>query len=287
MELFLTENQTEDMRLSVRATRVLHHEKTPYQELIVVETPQWGRLMALDGFFQTCDRDEFVYHEMGAHVPMFTHPDPKRVLIIGGGDGGMAREVVRHPGVEHVDLVEIDERVVECCKKYFPQIAVALSGNPKVHVHIADGIQWVQGHEAEYDVVIIDSSEPIGPGEGLFTANFYASVHRCLTGDGILVAQTESPWVNAQVIQRAYRGIRQSFPITRLYTCAVPTYPTGLWTFTLGSKRYDPLLAEPEKRIADVGDLRYYTPGVHHAAFQLPVFVAQLLAEVDEEEAQP
>ncbi|MFO7253597.1 MAG: polyamine aminopropyltransferase [Actinomycetes bacterium] len=287
MELFLTENQTEDMRLSVRVSRVLHHEKTPYQELLVVETPQWGRLMALDGFFQTCDRDEFVYHEMGAHVAMCTHPDPRRVLIIGGGDGGMAREVVRHPQVERVDLVEIDERVVECCKQYFPQIAVALSGNPKVHVHIADGIQWVQEHEAEYDVVIIDSSEPIGPGEGLFTANFYAGVFRCLRDDGILVAQTESPWVNAPIIKRAYRGIRRSFPITRLYTCAVPTYPTGLWSFTLGSKKYDPLEARPEERVGALGELKYYTPAVHRAAFQLPVFVAQIVAEAEQEEEEP
>lgn len=284
MELFLTENQTDNMRLSVRTTRVLHHEQTPYQELVIVETPQWGRLMALDGFFQTCDRDEFVYHEMGAHVPLFTHPDPKRVLIVGGGDGGMAREVARHPGVEHVDLVEIDERVIECCKTYFPQIAVVLSGNPKVHVHVADGIKWVREHEAEYDVVIIDSSEPIGPGEGLFTAEFYASVYRCLTGDGVMVAQTESPWVNAAVIQRAYSGIRKSFPITRLYTCAVPTYPTGLWSFTLGSKKYDPLEADPEARFAALGRMRYYTPDVHFAAFQLPGFVADIVQAAEEED---
>jgi spermidine synthase len=218
---------------------------------------------------------------MGAHVPLFTHPDPRRVLIVGGGDGGMAREVARHPGVEHVDLVEIDGRVIECCKEYFPQIAVALSGNPKVHVHVADGIKWVREHEAEYDVVIIDSSEPIGPGEGLFTAEFYANVFRCLTGDGLMVAQTESPWVNAPVIRRAFSGISRSFPITRLYTCAVPTYPTGLWSFTLGSKKYDPLLAEPEARIAALSPLRYYTPAVHQAAFQLPRFVAAIVEEAE------
>mgnify|MGYP003880583395 FL=1 len=284
MELFLTENQTDNMRLSVRTTRVLHHEQTPYQELVIVETPPWGRLMALDGFFQTCDRDEFVYHEMGAHVPLFTHPDPKRVLIVGGGDGGMAREVARHPGVEHVDLVEIDERVIECCKTYFPQISEALRESPKVHVHVEDGIQWVREHQAEYDVIIIDSSEPIGPGEGLFTAEFYASVYRCLTGDGVMVAQTESPWVNAAVIQRAYSGIRKSFPITRLYTCAVPTYPTGLWSFTLGSKKYDPLEADPEARFAALGRMRYYTPDVHFAALQLPGFVADIVQAAEEED---
>lgn len=276
MELYLTEQQTEDMRLSVRVTKTLHHEQTEFQELTIVETPQWGRLMALDGFFQTCDVDEYVYHEMGAHVPLFTHPDPKRVLVVGGGDGGMVREVARHPGVEHIDLVEIDGRVIECCKEYFPQISAALSGNPKVHVHVEDGIKWVREREAEYDVIIIDSSEPIGPGEGLFTPEFYANVYKCLTGDGIMVAQTESPWVNAPVIKRAFSGISQSFPITRLYTCAVPTYPTGLWSFTLGSKKYDPLLAEPEDRYAAI-TTRYYTPAVHQAAFQLPRFVAAIV----------
>lgn len=278
MELYLTEQQTENQRLTVRVTKTLHHEQTNFQELVIVETPQWGRLLALDGFFQTNDVDEFVYHEMGAHVPLFTHAAPKRVLVIGGGDGGMVREVVKHPGVEHVDLVEIDGRVIETCREYFPRISVALTGNPKVHVHVEDGIKWVQEHEAEYDVIIIDSSEPVGPGEGLFTPEFYANVYKCLTGDGIMVAQTESPWTNAHVIERAFGGISKSFPITRLYTCAVPTYPTGLWSFTLGSKKYDPLLAEAEERYQGM-ETKYYTPAVHHAAFQLPRFVQAITEE--------
>jgi spermidine synthase len=278
LELYLTEQQTEHQRLSVRVTKTLHHERTDFQELTIVETPQWGRLLVLDGFFQTNDVDEFVYHEMGAHVPLFTHPSPKRVLVIGGGDGGMVREVVKHPGVEHVDLVEIDGRVIETSKQYFPQISVALTGNPKVHVHVADGIKWVQDRQAEYDVIIIDSSEPVGPGEGLFTPEFYANVFKCLTGDGVMVAQTESPWTNAHVIKRAFGGISRSFPITRLYTCAVPTYPTGLWSFTLGSKKYDPLMADVEARFGNM-ETKYYTPAVHHAAFQLPRFVQQISEE--------
>lgn len=276
MELYFTEQQTEHQRLSVQVTKTLHAEQTAFQELAIVETLQWGRLLALDGFFQTNDIDEFVYHEMGAHVPLFTHADPKRVLVVGGGDGGMVREAVKHPGVERVDLVEIDGRVVELCKEYFPQISSALTGNPKVHVHIEDGIKWVREHEAEYDVVIIDSSEPIGAGIGLFTPEFYASVYRALTGDGVMVAQSESPWVNQEVVRMAFSGISRSFPITRLYTCAVPTYPTGLWSFTLGSKKYDPLQAEPERRFSGM-ETQYYTPGVHRAAFELPRFVQQVV----------
>ncbi|HLO04942.1 MAG TPA: polyamine aminopropyltransferase [Symbiobacteriaceae bacterium] len=278
MELYLTEQQTEHQRLSVHVTKTLHHEQTDFQELVIVETEQWGKLLALDGFFQTNDVDEFVYHEMGAHVPLFTHPNPKRVLVVGGGDGGMVREVVKHASVEHVDLVEIDGRVIETSKQYFPQIAVALTGNPKVHVHVEDGIKWVAEHPAEYDVIIIDSSEPIGPGEGLFTAEFYANVYKALTGDGVMVAQTESPWTNAHVIQRAFGGISKSFPITRLYTCAVPTYPTGLWSFTMGSKKYDPLMAENDARFEGM-ETKYYTPAVHLGALQLPRFVAKIVQE--------
>lgn len=278
MELYLTEQQTENQQLSVRVTRTLHHERTDFQELVIVETPQWGRLLALDGFFQTNEVDEFVYHEMGAHVPLFTHANPRRVLVVGGGDGGMVREVVKHPGVEHVDLVEIDGRVIETCKEYFPRIAAALTGNPKVHVHVADGITWVREHEAAYDVIIIDSSEPVGPGIGLFTPEFYATVYRALTGDGVMVAQTESPWTNAGVIKKAYAGIAASFPITRLYTCAVPTYPTGLWSFTLGSKKYEPLLTDAAERFGSM-QTEYYTPDVHVAAFQLPRFVRAITEE--------
>jgi spermidine synthase len=278
VDLYLTEQQTDNQRLSVRVTKTLHHEKTDFQDLVIVETPQWGRLLALDGFFQTNEVDEFVYHEMGAHVPLFTHPDPKRVLVVGGGDGGMVREVAKHPGVEHIDLVEIDGRVIETSKQYFPQIAVALTGNPKVHVHVADGIRWVAEREAEYDVIIIDSSEPVGPGEGLFTPEFYANVFKALTGDGLMVAQTESPWTNAAVIKRAFGGISKSFPITRLYTCAVPTYPTGLWSFTLGSKRYDPADADVAQRFGDM-KTRYYSPGMHFGALQLPRFVEEITEE--------
>lgn len=278
MDLYLTEQQTDNQRLSVRVTKTLHQEKTDFQDLVIVETAQWGRLLALDGYFQTNDVDEFVYHEMGAHVPLFTHPNPKRVLVIGGGDGGMVREVAKHEGVEHIDLVEIDGRVIETSKQFFPNISVALTSNPKVHVHVEDGIKWVKDREAEYDVIIIDSSEPVGPGEGLFTAEFYANVYKCLTGDGLMVAQTESPWTNAHVIKRAFSGISKSFPITRLYTCAVPTYPTGLWSFTLGSKVYDPVDAPVHDRFGDM-PTKYYTPNVHVAALQLPRFVQAITEE--------
>jgi spermidine synthase len=279
MELWFTEQQTDNQRLAVRVTRTLHHEQTDFQELAIVETLQWGRLLALDGFFQTNDVDEYAYHEMGAHVPLFTHPNPKKVLVVGGGDGGMIREVVKHASVEEAHLVEIDGRVIDLCREYFPQIACELD-NPKVKVHVEDGIKWVKEHKNYYDVIIIDSSEPIGPGIGLFTPEFYHNVYNALTADGVMVAQTESPWVNKDVIAMAVKGIAASFPIVRTYCLAVPTYPSGLWSFTMGSKQYDPLQTAGQVAARYAGmTTRYYTPAHQTGAFAIPRFCAELVEQ--------
>lgn len=274
MELWFTEQQTDNLRWSARVTRTLHSEKSQYQDILVVETPQLGRLLALDGFVQTTDIDEFVYHEMLAHVPLFTHPDPRRVLIIGGGDGGIVREAVKHPGVREFHLVEIDGQVIEICRKFFPNISCELD-NPRVKVHVEDGIEFVKNVKDPYDVVIIDSSEPIGPGIGLFTQEFYGSVSKALAPDGLMVAQTESPFYNQDVIKMAWSGISATFPIARLYQAAVPTYPSGLWSLTMGSKKYNPLEVRSD-RFQGIST-KYYTPDVHRAAFSLPRFVEELL----------
>lgn len=274
MELWFTEQHTDNLRWSARVTRTLHSEKSQYQDILVVETPQLGRLLALDGFVQTTDVDEFVYHEMLAHVPLFTHPDPRRVLIIGGGDGGIVREAVKHPGVREVHLVEIDGQVIEICRKFFPNISCELD-NPRVKVHVEDGIEFVKNVKDPYDVVIIDSSEPIGPGIGLFTQEFYRSVSKALAPDGLMVAQTESPFYNQDVIKMAWSGISATFPIAQLYLAAVPTYPSGLWSLTMGSKKYSPLEVRSD-RFQGIST-EYYTPDVHRAAFSLPRFVEELL----------
>lgn len=274
MELWFTEQQTDNLRWSTRVTRTLHSEKSQYQDILVVETPQFGRLLALDGFVQTTDVDEFIYHEMLAHVPLFTHPDPRRVLVIGGGDGGIVREAVKHSGVREVHLVEIDGQVIETCRKFFPSISCELD-NPRVKVHVEDGIEFVKNVKDPYDVVIIDSSEPVGPGIGLFTKEFYGSVSRALAPDGLMVAQTESPFYNQDVIKMAWSGISATFPIARLYLAAVPTYPSGLWSLTMGSKKYNPLDVH-DGRFQGIAT-RYYTPDVHRAAFSLPRFVEELV----------
>lgn len=273
MDLWFTERQSENLSIGLRIEKTVHSEQTEFQGMDVVETYQYGRMLVLDGCVMTTDKDEFVYHEMLAHVPLHTHPNPKKVLVIGGGDGGIIREVVKHPSVEKAVLAEIDGRVIEISKQYFPQIACELD-NPRVDVQVADGIKHVVDHPNEYDVILVDSTDPIGPAVGLFAKEFYQSVHRALKDDGLFVAQTESPFNNADLIRRVNEDVRDLFPETHLYLAFVPTYPTGMWSFTMGSKQYNPLNAPAECRVQG---LKYYTPQLHRGAFALPRFVEELV----------
>lgn len=278
MELWFTEMQTPAVGLTCKVSRTLVEEQTQYQHMAIVDTEQFGRMLVLDGMVQTTERDEFVYHEMIVHVALNTHPNPRRVAVIGGGDGGSIREVLRHPGVEEAVLVEIDGRVVDACREHLPTISSALS-NPRVTIQITDGVQHIRDTRNAYDVVLIDSTEPVGSAVGLFSPEFYADVRRALRGDGIMVAQTESPFFNQDLIRRTQAGIRSAFPITRLYLASVPTYPSGLWSFTLGSLRWDPLAVEPSSIPAM--PTKYYGRDVHFAAFQLPPFVRELVESAE------
>jgi spermidine synthase len=274
MELWYTEKQTENHGITTKITETLYSEKTEFQQLDIINTKQFGRMLVLDGMVMTTDVDEFVYHEMIAHVALNTHPNPKKVLVVGGGDGGAIREIVKHPSVEKAVLAEIDGGVIEACKKFFPAIASELSGNPKVDVQVIDGIKHIHDHKGEYDVIMVDSTEPVGPAVGLFEKGFYQGIYDALKPDGIMVAQTESPWFNRDLIKRVFKDINSIFPVTRLYTCSIPTYPSGLWSFTIGSKQYDPLEVDASK-IKDL-NTKYYNAEVHYAAFKLPNFVAEL-----------
>lgn len=190
----VTEWGTPNLGQTVKITKVLHEEDTPFQHIQIVDSLQYGKMLILDGVFQTSEKDEWAYHEMISHVPLMVHPHPERVLIIGGGDGGVAREVCRHECVTQVDLCDIDGRVIELSKEYFPHIAEVLLNPPeKLHVHVGDGIAFTKNVEDFYDVIIIDCSDPIGPGEGLFTREFYRSACRALRKDGLIVQQSESP----------------------------------------------------------------------------------------------
>lgn len=276
MELWYTEKQTENLAFSCRITRTLHRERTPFQDLAVVDTVQYGRMLILDGMVQTTVADEFIYHEMITHVALLTHPNPERVLVIGGGDGGTIREVVKHQKVKEAVLAEIDRRVVEVSREFLPEISCGLD-DPRVTVLYADGIKHVQEKKGCYDVIIIDSTEPVGPAEGLFSREFYQAVAEALKPDGLMVAQTESPFVNADLIRKVTASIGEMFPVMRLYLASIPTYPSGLWSFTVGSKKYDPLAVRFEGELPF--PTRYYTPALHHASFVLPAFVQELVAK--------
>lgn len=274
MELWYTEKQTENIGITCKTTKTLHVEKTEFQDLAVIDTLQFGRMLVLDGMVQTTVQDEFVYHEMITHVPLNTHSNPKNVLVIGGGDGGAIREIVKHPAVERATLVEIDRRVVEVSREHLPEISAALD-DPKVTVIYDDGIKHVRDNPGKYDVIIVDSTEPVGPAVELFSGSFYNSIYKALKEDGLFVAQTESPFFNSGLITNCYREISGVFPITKLYLASVPTYPSGLWSFTMGSKKYDPENINASAKLSY--QTKYYTPRLHKGAFMLPAFVEELI----------
>lgn len=275
MELWFTELQRPNVALGCRVVRTLEVRQTRFQKLAVLETEPWGRMLVLDGMIQVTTADEFVYHEMIAHVPLAAHGRARRVLVVGGGDGGTVREVLRHPGVEEVVLAEIDSDVVDACRRHLPETAGALD-DPRVRIAIGDGVLHVASHPERYDAILVDSTEPVGKAVGLFGEPFYASCRRALRAGGILVAQTESPFYNADLIGQCYAAMRSVFGDARLYLAPVPTYPGGLWSFMAASLGPDP--SAPAPGFVVPPGLRYYSPEVHRAAFILPPFVRALLS---------
>ena len=276
MTQWITEEQTPHLHLSTEVDEVLYSGKSQFQKIEVAHSLQYGNMLVLDGVFQTSEKEEWVYHEMMAHVPLFLHPNPKRVLIIGGGDGGVARECVRHECVESVTMVEIDGKVVELAKEYLPTISKAMrENNPKLTVTVGDGLAHVAEKEDYYDLIIVDCSDPIGPGEGLFQEPFYKNVYKALKEDGLFVQQTESPFLHQALIHDVFDIVKSIFPIARLYTAFIPLYPAGMHCFTMGSKKYDPLTWTPNRQ--RTFETKYYNEKIQTAAFALPNFTKELL----------
>ena len=276
MDLWIKEMQNENAAMTYKVKETLRTEKTKYQELAILDTYEFGRMLVLDGIVQTTIRDEYAYHEMITHVPLFTHGNPKKVLVVGGGDGGTIREILKHKSVEKAVLCEIDDRVVELSKKYLPEISSKLS-DPRVEVFIGDGIKYVKEHKNEFDVAIIDSTDPIGAAEGLFSASFYKSVFDCLREDGIFTAQTESPFYSPEIVKKVYSDIKSVFPITKLYMGNVPTYPGVHWSFTMGSKKNDP--EKTDINSIPEFDTKYYHKDLHKACFILPKYIKDLIMQ--------
>lgn len=274
MEMWLKEEQIESAAMTYKVKETLVRRKTDFQDLAILDTEALGRMLVLDGIVQTTIKDEYVYHEMIAHIPLFTHPNPKKVLVVGGGDGGAIREVLKHPSVEKAVLCEIDGVVVEECKKHLPEISCALDDS-RCEVFIGDGIKYVHEHKNEFDIVIVDSTDPFGAAEGLFGGSFYKEIFECLTEDGIFVAQTETPFYLPEVVKKVFSDAKAVFPVTKLFMAAIPTYPSGYWSFTVGSKKYDPENADLTNTI-DI-ESKYYTKKLHKAAFTLPKYVEELI----------
>jgi len=278
--------RSENTALSLRHSGDLLYKKlSPFQDVKVYETFEFGNTLVLDDRIMCTEKDEFIYHEMITHVPLLTHANPKRVLVIGGGDGGTVREVLKHEGLDEVVLVEIDEFVVDAARQYLPTISVALD-HPKLKLEIDDGIRYMcEASDQCFDVVIVDSTDPVGPAEGLFNEAFYREVYRCLTPDGILVVQSESPMFHTSVFQSIFKCHKRIFGVEQVhcYLAFIPTYPTGMWSFSYASKgNSHPLKqfnAAQAKAFAASQQLKYYNERLHPAAFVLPTFVQQLLDE--------
>ena len=283
MEFWYTEQHTPDVRLSIRVDRQLYSGQSEFQRIDVFESPEFGRFLTHDGYMMLSEKDEFIYHEMIAHVPMCVRPDAENILVIGGGDGGTVRELLRYSSVRHIDLVEIDEQVVDICKKYLPFTAAGLD-DPRVSLHYEDGLRFVRKPVSAYDLIIVDSTDPFGPGEGLFTKEFYGNCFKALKDDGIMVNQHESPFYeqDAYAMQRMHRRIVTSFSISRVYQAHIPTYPSGHWLFGFASKKYHPVEDADFARWRALGiKTRYYNTQLHAASFALPNYVEEMLEDVE------
>ena len=277
MDLWVEERHRDFYGTRFRCKKVLFSGKSLYQHIDVIETFGHGRMLLNDGIVMLSEKDEFIYHEMLAHVPLCVHPHPKKVLIIGGGDGGVAKELFRHPTIQQVVLVEIDKMVVEVAKKYFPKIASSFA-NKKLKLKIQDGVHFVKNTKQQFNVVLVDSTDPFGPAKGLFSPAFYKDVFRILTGDGILVVQAESPFFEIQTQKFILKSLKSVFSLTTLYNYSNTVYPGGLWSFALASKKYHPLKDRQVVRARSLSkQLSYYNEEIHQAAFAQPVFVQKNL----------
>ncbi|GAA6491492.1 MAG TPA: polyamine aminopropyltransferase [Candidatus Bariatricus faecipullorum] len=288
MEMWFSEFHTPDVKHSMRMTRHLYSKKSDYQQIDIFETPEFGRVLTLDGNVMLTERDEFIYDEMMTHVPMAVHSGIRDILVIGAGDGGVVRELTRYDRVECIDLVEMDPMVLEACRTYLPGNACRMDDS-RVHLHFENALRFIRRREAAYDLIIVDSTDPFGPSEGLFTREFYGSCYNALREEGIMVNQQGSPFYaeDARAMQRSHKRIASTFPISRVYQAHIPTYAAGYWLFGFASKKYHPIDDfHPASWKALNLHTRYYTTRLHVGAFWLPAFLEEMLEEVEEKNAE-
>ena len=283
MDLWYSEFHTKNVKFSIKVNQQLYSHESEFQAIDVFESEEFGRFLTLDGYMMLTEKDEFIYHEMIVHTPMAVVPNAKNILVIGAGDGGVARELSKYKDIETIDIVEIDEEVVRVCKAFLPKTACGFE-DPRVNLYFQDGLKFIRKHENAYDLIIVDSTDPFGPGEGLFSKEFYGNCYKALKEDGIMVNQHESPFYpeDAKAMLRAHKRIVESFPISRVYQAHIPTYPSGHWLFGFASKRYQPNkdLKEDQWNGLQI-NTKYYNTKLHAGAFALPNYVWEMLKNVE------
>ncbi len=279
MNLWFTEDHTPSVRFTMKVEREVIHQRSDHQDIVILDTEEFGRVLILDSYLMLTEKDEYIYHEMITHIAVATNPQIRDVLVIGAGDGGTIRELTRYPFIRRIDLVDIDEDVVTLCKEYLPQTASKLD-DPRVNLQIADGVQFVRRKQNEYQLIIVDSTDPFGPGEGLFTREFYGNCYNALTDDGILINQHESTFYDEYVaaMQRAHARIKELFDIAMVYQAHIPTYPSGHWLFGFASKKFHPIRDLDPTLWNDLDiKTKYYNTDLHVGCFALPNYVKDLL----------
>lgn len=279
LELWYTENQTENVNFSMKVKNHLYSAESDFQKIDIIDTYEFGRVLVIDNWTMVTEKDEFIYHEMITHVALATNPNIKNVLVIGAGDGGTVRELTRYNNIINIDMVEIDKLVVDASIEHLPFTSCKLN-DPRVNLYFEDGIKFVKGKENLYDLIIVDSTDPIGPGEGLFTTEFYTDCYNSLTKKGILINQCESPYYphNAYEMKRSYGKLNNLFNICKAYQYHMPTYPSGHMIFCFASKVLDPVKDLNTEKWNSLGlATKYYNTEIHKGAFALPNYVLDML----------
>lgn len=267
--LWFTETDRDNLKLDYRIRKIIFCDKSEFQHVMILDSYDFGKMLILDGIVQTTEMDGFIYNEMISHVPLSFHPNPEKILIIGGGDLGAAREVVKYPCVKQIDVCEIDEMVVKVSREYLPEVSGNLS-DPRLTCIFQDGVKYIQEVSPKsYDIIIVDSSDPVGPAVQLYESSFYRNVYKALKDDGIMVCQSQSPIFQADTFEQTYYRLSKLFPITKPYLFTVPTYPGGLFSFILGSKVYK----EPVPENCFCQDTLYVNKDILKKCFLLPQFI--------------
>lgn len=278
-DIWYTEKYDDVLGLTFKIKDILHSEQSDFQKVEVIDTVAYGKMLLLDGLVMTTEKDEFFYHEMISHIPMLSHSNPERILVVGGGDGGTVREVLKHLSVKEVVLCEIDGAVIEVSKKYLPSIAGKLDDN-RVKINVEDAIEYMKRQNKSFDVILIDSTDPMGPGEGLFTEDFYTNVKNALKENGVMAAQSESPIMNQKELGLISNLLKKVFPVVKTYISPMPTYPGSFWSWTFCSETVNPLEIKDEKAAEEIEkQAKLYNREFHKSVFVLPNFIRDIVKQ--------